>query len=111
MISIIRLNVLCVLLLSRLYYYYVIIFYVTGCRLEGCYFHYCQCLFRKVLTVGLKVQYSDNGGNNTVKRYIKRHMALALIPVDDVQATLAAIREERPALDDHNDAKLQIFDE
>ncbi len=31
-----------------------------GARVKGCYYHYTQALWRKVQTLGLQVEYSEN---------------------------------------------------
>ncbi|XP_046356474.2 uncharacterized protein LOC124135251 [Haliotis rufescens] len=45
--------------------------------IKGCYFHYCQALWRKVQDLGLAVPYKEDP---RVKQFIRRAASLALLP-------------------------------
>jgi hypothetical protein len=81
-----------------------------GCTLEGCFFHLGQCLHRTVKRLGLQRAYNANGGDNELRRYVRRHAALALIPVEQVVDVLHQIRQQRP-VDDEEDEQLIAFDD
>ena len=53
-----------------------------GKCLQGCYFHLCQSLFRKIQSVGLKSEYECN---MECKLLIKSLAALSFVPADDVK--------------------------
>lgn len=49
----------------------------------ACFFHLCQNIYRKVVDVGLKVQYADEN-DTTVRDATRKICALAFVPVADV---------------------------
>ena len=49
-------------------------------EVKGCYFHYCQALWRKVQNLGLAVQ-----GRSSLQQWIRRAAGLALLPHNEVQ--------------------------
>ncbi|XP_041369639.1 uncharacterized protein LOC121383615 [Gigantopelta aegis] len=51
-------------------------------EVKGCYFHYCQALWRKVQNLGLAVQYKEDP---PVQQWIRRAARLALLPLNEVQ--------------------------
>ena len=48
----------------------------------GCYFHWCQTIYRKIIEIGLQRLYKDP--NSNFKRFIKMLMSLAYLPVNEV---------------------------
>ena len=53
-------------------------------RLRACYFHFCQCVWRKVQTVGLTIRYKED---DVVGKFVRRALGLPFLPlnlVDDV---------------------------
>lgn len=60
------------------------------CEIVGCYFHYCQCLWRKIQMLGLTVNYHANAGNNYFRQWIRCHGALGLVPL----ATVANLKHQ-----------------
>ena len=61
--------------------------------LKGCYFHFCQCLTRKVQTLRLQVQYINNPD---VRIFIRKTAALAFVPVRYVHLAWQAVKAETP---------------
>jgi hypothetical protein len=51
-------------------------------QLVGCYFHFCQCIFRHIKDCGLQRAYNDR--NNFLSGWLRKVMALAFLPVDEV---------------------------
>lgn len=49
----------------------------------SCFFHLCQNVYRKVVDVGLKIQYSDEN-DTSVRDATRQICALAFVPVRDV---------------------------
>lgn len=74
---------------------------------QGCLFHYCQCLWRKVQELGLSVAYRQH---RHVKQWIRRYSALPLLPVDDVEKGFFDINENAPVPSDGIITQKQIDD-
>ena len=60
---------------------------------KGCYFHFCQCLIRKLQTLGLQVAYREN---HNVGRFIRQTAALAFVPEQFVRLTWIGIKAAAP---------------
>ena len=50
-------------------------------KINGCFFHFCQCVWRKIQSLGLQKMYSEN---STFALQVKQLCALAFVPVHDV---------------------------
>ena len=46
-----------------------------GARIHGCYFHFSQCLWRKVQRLGLVEEYKED---TAIRRFIQKSAAIAL---------------------------------
>ncbi|CAF4117504.1 unnamed protein product, partial [Adineta steineri] len=67
--------------------------YFPNTQHSGCFFHYTQCLYRHIQSLGLSTFYN----NNEEMRLSCRHvMALPLLPVEDVQPAFETLIEEVP---------------
>ena len=53
----------------------------TAIEVHGCYFHFSQCLFRKVQSLGLMKMHDKN---SNFKRLFKRCVALPLMPIQEI---------------------------
>ena len=60
-------------------------------QLLGCAFHWNQALWRKVQELGLKTAYTSDQATNT---YIRRLMALPLLPHEITEATYESLKAE-----------------
>lgn len=49
--------------------------------MNGCFFHFCQCVWRKIKSLLLQKNYSEN---STFALQVKQLCALAFVPVHDV---------------------------
>ena len=49
---------------------------------RGCFFHYAQCVWRKVQELGLSTLYREDKG---VKTWIRRAAAMPLVPIDNIE--------------------------
>ena len=58
-------------------------------RIMGCYFHFSQCLWRKVQALGLATAYSPDA---TVKCFIHKTAALSFVPVPFLRVAWSAIK-------------------
>ncbi|CAM4964562.1 unnamed protein product [Rotaria socialis] len=60
-------------------------------RHVGCYFHYCQCIYRMISSLGLKTAYEtlDN-----VRDLCMKLMAIALMPMDDIEDAFLEVSKE-----------------
>jgi len=70
----------------------------------GCYFHFTQALYGKIVDVGLKSEY---GSNAYFRAYIHRIMTLAYVPVEHLQEVHASIAV--PVLEGILAQKLVLF--
>ena len=57
------------------------IFCFPAIKIIGCWFHFGQCLFRKILEIGLKTQYGDD---EELKKLVQNCISLALCHPDEV---------------------------
>ncbi|XP_025016251.1 uncharacterized protein LOC112538666 [Tetranychus urticae] len=69
-------------------------------NIHGCYFHFTQCLLRKLQNLGLKKQYEKN---NEIKLLIKRCLALPLISLTDLDEVWYLITSLNTIEDDEID--------
>lgn len=53
-----------------------------GAQIRGCYFHFCQAIFRKVQALGLHVTYREN---EEIRQQVRMLMAIAFLPDEMVQ--------------------------
>ena len=66
-------------------------------EVSGYFFHFGQSLYWKVVEIGLKVQYQED---ENLKKYVKKFISLALVPMDKVQDVFVELCEsERPDYD------------
>ena len=65
-------------------------------ELHGCFFHFCQAIYRKIQSLGLAQQYHTN---NDVRTACRRLMALAFLPVHLVEQWFALL-PPMPAIND-----------
>ena len=61
-------------------------------EIKGCWFHFCQAILRKVNEIGLKISYQNS---YQFRFWIKRFMALALIPIDKLKDGINIIKREK----------------
>lgn len=68
-------------------------------NVKACFFHYTQCVWRKVQALGLSTAYKEN---DTIHRLVRRASVLPLVPIAEVediwfQALVAIGEEDLPA--------------
>ena len=63
--------------------------------IQGCYFHFSQCIWRKIGELGLKTSYIND---TNVNMYCRSLLALAFMPLNDVRMTFEelSIDQRRP---------------
>ena len=59
------------------------------CVHKGCFYHYSQCLYRRIQSSGLATAYSDD---ESLRGCSKKLMALLLLPTDEVETSFYALR-------------------
>lgn len=62
-------------------------------KIQGCLFHYSQCIWRKVQQLGLTQAYKNDAG---VRKWIRRAAALPLLPEENVHDAFINIMESAP---------------
>jgi hypothetical protein len=77
-------------------------------KTNGCYFHFCQSLYRKIQSFKLCVKYKENDG---IREFIRKCMLLSYVPCHDVILKYKSLKEklninERTILNDF----LQYFE-
>ncbi len=78
--------------------------------MKECFFHFGQCLHRRVKALKFQRAYNADGGGNELRHYVRRHAALALLLLNEVITVLQLIRQQRPAnLDDDDRERLVAF--
>ncbi len=63
----------------------------------GCLFHFAQYIYRKETELGLKVEYHTDNPQGT-RKWIRRIMALPLVPPGRIAGTLAVIQRDAPII-------------
>jgi hypothetical protein len=64
-----------------------------GATNKGCFFHFNQCLYRKVCEVGLKTDYSES---DTVNLLVRLSMILPLVPLNEISEAYYIVTEYKP---------------
>lgn len=77
-------------------------------EIRGCFFRFCQCIWRKTCNLGLKSVYSSNNGMNDINLAVRRLSCLAFVKPEDVQETFEFIILNGPE-DDRMDELQQYF--
>lgn len=62
-------------------------------RITGCYFHYTQCIFRKVQQLGLAMDYREH---ERIRMPVRMLMAIAFVPLQLVQQTYDDLKDQMP---------------
>ena len=64
-------------------------------EIKGCYYHYCQCLNRKIQNLGLQVAYREDHSLNS---FVRKTAALAFVPRRYVRLAWQALKANMPQL-------------
>ena len=64
-----------------------------GARIHGCYFHFAQCLWRKVQRLGLVEEYKED---EFIRRFIQKSAAIAFVPPSFVRVSWNGLKAEMP---------------
>jgi hypothetical protein len=59
-------------------------------QISACFFHFGQNIYRKIVEIGLKVQYSED---ENLKSFVKKIIYLALLPIDKVDESFCDLCE------------------
>ena len=59
------------------------------CVHKGCFYHYSQCLYRRIQSTGLATAYSHD---ESLRSCCKKLMALPFLPIDEVETSFYALR-------------------
>lgn len=62
---------------------------------SGCFFHFCQIIYRKIQEDGLQVAYADPN-NRSIKQFSHMIMALAFVPEQDVKLVFRKLKDAIP---------------
>ena len=62
-------------------------------HIRGCYFHFCQAIYRGVQLLGLSTIYIHHEGH---RMYIRKLLAIACIPVDLIPQTFDYLKQHCP---------------
>ena len=60
-------------------------------ELLGCHFHYGQCCFKKIIEVGLKVEYSKN---EKLRFWLRKLIGLALVDLTSIEEVYCTLIDE-----------------
>lgn len=61
---------------------------------HGCFFHFCQALFKNIQSLGLSTSYLDD---EDIRLACRSAMALALMPKEHVGEAFALLKDNSPA--------------
>lgn len=73
-------------------------YHFPNIQVRGCFFHVSQSLIKKIHNSGLKTAYNDN--LNGLRSWVKKMIALALVPIDKVDGCFCELMDLQPELDD-----------
>lgn len=59
--------------------------------IQGCHFHFCQAVYRKVQELGLQ---GDYGHDKKTKKYVKRLMALPFLPAEHIEDAFSELERK-----------------
>ncbi|XP_046544041.1 uncharacterized protein LOC124254199 [Haliotis rubra] len=62
-------------------------------EVKGCFFHYCQVIWRKVQDLGLAVAYRED---LEISRWVRREAGLPLLPQNSIQDTWVDAMDDAP---------------
>ena len=65
-------------------------------RLQGCHFHWNQCIWRKIQEIGLSVPYKTD---DATRKFCRKLMALPFLPAQHIQPVFTRIRDAVTAQD------------
>ena len=60
---------------------------------HGCFFHYCQSLYRQIQSLGLSTAYLED---EDIRLACRSTMALALLPIQHVEEALSILKNDSP---------------
>jgi hypothetical protein len=75
-------------------------------EIKGCYFHFNQCIFRKIQALGLVGSYLNN---SSFRDWICKFYTLPLIPVDKLHSAFTILSQSLPFRNDAVDKFIQYF--
>ena len=64
-----------------------------GARIHGCYFHFAQCLWRKVQRLGLVEEYKED---EFIRRFMQKSAAIAFVPPSFVRVSWNGLKADMP---------------
>ncbi|XP_064631726.1 uncharacterized protein LOC135500763 [Lineus longissimus] len=71
---------------------------LPGAQLKGCRFHFGQAIHRSVQRLGLAAQYRDADNMDPIRKWIRRTLALPLVPLDRLDEVWMTTMNEAPAI-------------
>ncbi len=75
----------------------------------GCFFHFCQAVYRQIQSLGMQQQYTED---ETLRCLCRKLMALALMPRDKVKSSFEEIQEDASKLlDQPMDQLMEYFED
>ncbi|KAL4136171.1 hypothetical protein QTP88_007735 [Uroleucon formosanum] len=74
-------------------------------QIRGCFFHYTQAIYRKVVDVGLQNDYVSSEGDPLIKILVRRIPALPLVSIEQLDNLWLIIESEKP----DNNQKVEEF--
>lgn len=83
---------------------------VPDTNVLGCWFHFCQCLRRKMASLTTLHDVVRNDPNGSIKDIFRRFQCLALLPADQIEAVFLKLCEDALKLCEHFAAFIDYFD-
>ena len=59
--------------------------------IDGCWFHFCQAILKNINAIGCKIMYQND---SKFKLWVNQFMAIALIPLEDLEKAMDLILEK-----------------
>ncbi|KAF0726458.1 MULE domain-containing protein [Aphis craccivora] len=76
-------------------------------QIHGCFFHYTQAVYRKVVDVGLPNDYVSSEGDPLIKTIVRRISALPLVPIKQLDDLWLIIEVNRSKSSQYKHAKIE----
>ena len=60
-------------------------------KIKGCFFHFTSAIFKKVVELGLKIEYSEN---NDFRFFVQILMCFPFLPMEEIDISFEELKDE-----------------
>ena len=81
-------------------------FHFPGVKIIGCHFHFTSAIYKKVIELGLKTQYSGENVSKNFKEWVRMLMAFPFLMLEDIDEVWEEMKDAKPDLGDNDNVKM-----